>query len=80
MRELKRVPQLLHELKADKVEVVVLMGYTSALAAKATDIPTVVAFGAGDPVATGWSMDQRGLAAHLRYIGRGDDKRKYATR
>ena len=53
MGELKRVPQLLHELKAGKVEVVVLMGYPLALAAKATDIPTVVAFGAGDPVATG---------------------------
>ena len=53
MGDLKRVPQLLHELKADKVEVVVLMGYPLALAAKASDIATVVAFGAGDPVATG---------------------------
>src|SRR6185503_17122948 len=36
-----------------KVDAIVAIGFPTALAAKNTDIPTVVAFGAGDPVATG---------------------------
>jgi putative ABC transport system substrate-binding protein len=51
--EVKRLPQLLEEMKADKVDAVVTIGYPQALAAKAVGIPIVVAFGAGDPVATG---------------------------
>jgi putative tryptophan/tyrosine transport system substrate-binding protein len=47
-----RLPQLLQEMKADNVNALVVIGYPVALAAKATGIPTVVAFGAGDPVAT----------------------------
>jgi putative ABC transport system substrate-binding protein len=48
-----RVPQLLQEMKADKVDALVVFGFPLALAAKTAGIPTVVAFGAGDPVATG---------------------------
>ena len=47
-----RLPQLMQELKST-VDVIVTWGYPTALAAKVAGIPTVVAFGAGDPVATG---------------------------
>ena len=47
------VPQLLQEMKADGAETFVVTGFPVALAAKTTGIPTVVAFGAGDPLATG---------------------------
>jgi putative ABC transport system substrate-binding protein len=48
-----RVPQILQEMKAGKVDALVVIGFPAALAAKTLGIPTVVAFGAGDPVATG---------------------------
>jgi putative ABC transport system substrate-binding protein len=48
-----QLPQLMEELKASKVDVIVVFGYPAAVAAKAAGIPTVVAFGVGDPVATG---------------------------
>jgi putative ABC transport system substrate-binding protein len=48
-----RIPQLMEELKANKVDVIVAWGYPVVLAAKAAGIPTVVGFGVGDPVATG---------------------------
>jgi putative ABC transport system substrate-binding protein len=51
--QIGKLPALLQELKANKVDAIVAIGYPTALAAKSTDIPTVVAFGAGDPVATG---------------------------
>jgi ABC-type uncharacterized transport system substrate-binding protein len=44
---------LMEELKANKVDVIAVLGYPTAVAAKAAGIPTVVAFGVGDPVATG---------------------------
>src|SRR5665213_2874026 len=47
-----QLPHLMEDLKA-KVDVIVVMGYPAAVAAKAATIPTVVAFGVGDPVATG---------------------------
>lgn len=50
--DMHRVPQLLNEMKADKVDALVVTGFPVAVAAKATGIPTVVAFGAGDPVVT----------------------------
>jgi putative tryptophan/tyrosine transport system substrate-binding protein len=46
-------PQLIEQAKAGKVDIVVVTGYPVAVAAKAAGIPTVVAFGVGDPVATG---------------------------
>jgi putative ABC transport system substrate-binding protein len=51
--DMHRVPQLLQEMKANKVEALVVTGFPVALAAKTVGIATVVAFGAGDPVATG---------------------------
>jgi len=48
-----QIPDLLEELKAAHVEVVVTVGYPTAVAAKAVQLPTVLASGAGDPVATG---------------------------
>jgi putative ABC transport system substrate-binding protein len=48
-----QLPQLMDELKAAKVDAIVVFGYPTAVAAKAAGIPTVVAFGVGDPVATG---------------------------
>jgi ABC-type uncharacterized transport system substrate-binding protein len=48
-----QLPQQLENLKANKVDVVVVSGYPTALAAKMAGVPTVVAVGAGDPVATG---------------------------
>jgi putative ABC transport system substrate-binding protein len=47
------VPQLMLELVAAKVDVVVTISYPAAVAAKASGIPTVLASGSGDPVATG---------------------------
>ena len=47
-----QLPHLMEQLKA-KVDVIVVLGYPAAVAAKAATIPTVVAFGVGDPVATG---------------------------
>jgi len=48
-----RTPQLMQELKAAKVDVVVTIGYPPAAAAKASGVATVIATGSGDPVATG---------------------------
>jgi len=44
---------LLQAIKAEGVDALVTIGYQAALAAKESGIPTVVAQGAGDPVATG---------------------------
>ena len=45
--------QIMEQAKADKVDVIVAWGYPVVLAAKSSGIATVVAFGVGDPVATG---------------------------
>jgi putative ABC transport system substrate-binding protein len=47
------LPQLMDELKAAKLDAIVVFGYPAAVAAKVAGIPAVVAFGVGDPVATG---------------------------
>ena len=47
------MPQLMQELKAANVDVVVTVGYPAAAAAKGSGVPTVIASGSGDPVATG---------------------------
>jgi putative tryptophan/tyrosine transport system substrate-binding protein len=52
MGDVAKLPSLLQELKARDVDVVVGVGYVAALAAKAAGIPTVIAWGAGDPVET----------------------------
>ena len=51
--QLARLPELAHEVAVNKVDAVVAFGYPPAAAMKGTGIPTVVALGAGDPVATG---------------------------
>src|SRR4051794_34278651 len=51
--QLDGLPQMARDIAANKVDVVVAFGYPPAAAMKDTGIPTVVAFGAGDPVATG---------------------------
>jgi putative ABC transport system substrate-binding protein len=47
-----QTPQLMQELKAANVDVVVTVSYPAAVAAKASGVPTVIASGSGDPVAT----------------------------
>ena len=47
-----RFPALLQDFKASGVDVLMTVGYPTAAAAKATGIPTVIGWGAGDPVAT----------------------------
>jgi putative ABC transport system substrate-binding protein len=44
---------LIEQARAKNADIIVAWGYPVVLAAKAAGIPTVVAFGAGDPVATG---------------------------
>ena len=53
MGEVGKLPELVRALKADHADVIVAIGYPTALACKGENVPTVVAFGAGDPVATG---------------------------
>jgi putative ABC transport system substrate-binding protein len=48
-----KLAPLLQELKAGGVDAIVTVGYPTTLAAKTAAIPTVVASGVGDPVATG---------------------------
>jgi putative ABC transport system substrate-binding protein len=51
--DLAKLPQLVQEIAAHKADAVIVAGYPTALAAKAVGLATVVAAGAGDPVATG---------------------------
>src|SRR5215831_10420557 len=48
-----RLPQLVHDLEASQVEVLITIGYPPALAAKQGTRLPVVAINAGDPVSTG---------------------------
>ena len=48
-----QLPRLMQELKAADVGIVLTVGYPAAVTAKGSGIPTVIAGGAGDPVATG---------------------------
>jgi len=51
--DIGRLPQLAKEIAATGADAAVVLGWPPANAMKATNIPTVVALGAGDPVATG---------------------------
>jgi len=51
--QLTRLPQLARDIAASKADAVVVAGWPPANAMKVTGVPTVVALGAGDPVATG---------------------------
>lgn len=48
----RMLPELVQAMKADHADIIVAVGYPTALACKVEDIPTVVAWGTGDPVAT----------------------------
>jgi putative ABC transport system substrate-binding protein len=48
----RKLPELVQAIKADHADIIVAVGYPTALACKVEDIPTVVAWGTGDPVAT----------------------------
>lgn len=50
--DVTRLPALVTELKAKGVDAIVIVGYPTAMAAKAAGIPTVAASGIGDPVET----------------------------
>ena len=50
--DVTRLPALVTELKAKGVDAIVIVGYPTAMAAKAAAIPTVAASGIGDPVET----------------------------
>lgn len=47
------MPRLMEELKSAHVDAVVTVSYPAAVAAKQSGVPTVLASGSGDPVATG---------------------------
>ena len=51
--QLSRLPQLVRDIVASKVDAVVTTGWPTANTLKGTGVPTVVAVGGGDPVATG---------------------------
>lgn len=51
--EISKIPKVIQGFKANGVDAIVAVGYPTALAAKSAGIPTVIAYGAGDPVATG---------------------------
>ncbi len=46
------LPQLTQQMKADGTDVLIVVSYPCSLAAKQSGVPTVVASGCGDPVAT----------------------------
>ena len=51
--DVRQMPNLIQQLKAANVDVVVTVGYPAAAAAKASGAPTVIVTGSGDPVKTG---------------------------
>jgi putative ABC transport system substrate-binding protein len=53
MANVATLPALIGELKAAGAQILLGLGYPTALAAKAAGVPTVIFAGAGDPVATG---------------------------
>jgi putative ABC transport system substrate-binding protein len=63
-----RLPQLVAELVASKVEVIIALGYLPVLAAKQGTTLPVVAFSAGDPVATGLAASLARPGGHLTGI------------
>jgi putative ABC transport system substrate-binding protein len=50
--QVAKLPDLVRGIKADGADAIVAVGYPVALACKFANVPTVVGFGAGDPVAT----------------------------
>jgi putative tryptophan/tyrosine transport system substrate-binding protein len=50
--QVDKLGELLREMKADQIDAFVVTGFPATLACKVANVPTVVAVGAGDPVAT----------------------------
>jgi putative tryptophan/tyrosine transport system substrate-binding protein len=50
--DVAKLPALIAELKSRSVDAIVIVGYPTAMAAKAAGVPTVAASGVGDPVET----------------------------
>ena len=50
--QVNKLGETVRAMKADQVDLVVVTGFPTVLACKVENVPTVVAFGAGDPVAT----------------------------
>ncbi|MGB7036719.1 MAG: ABC transporter substrate-binding protein [Xanthobacteraceae bacterium] len=50
--QVNKLASLVQGMKADQIDAVVITGFPTALACKVAKVPTVVALGAGDPVAT----------------------------
>jgi len=63
-----RLPQLVAELVASKVELIIALGYLPVLAAKQGTTLPVVEFSAGDPVATGLADSLARPGGHLTGI------------
>ncbi len=53
MTDVAKLPGLIDQLRAKGAQILIVLGYPSAAAAKAAGVPTVIFSGAGDPVATG---------------------------
>jgi putative ABC transport system substrate-binding protein len=51
--QVSEIPRVIDQMKAAGVDVIVTVGYPTALAAKVSGIPVVIASGGGDPIATG---------------------------
>lgn len=51
-RQVNKLGDVIREMKAHQIDVTVATGFPTALACKVANVPTVVALGAGDPVAT----------------------------
>jgi putative ABC transport system substrate-binding protein len=63
-----RLPRLVDELVASKVDVIIAFGYPAALAAKQGTTTPIVVFGAGDPVDTGLVHSLARPGGHLTGI------------
>jgi putative tryptophan/tyrosine transport system substrate-binding protein len=50
--QVNKLGELIRAMKGNQIDVIVVTGFPTILACKAENVPTVVAFGAGDPVAT----------------------------
>jgi len=66
--ELAKIPQLIEDFKASGVDVLVTVGYPASRAAKAAGIKTVIAYGSGDPVATGLVSSLAGWSLAFRMM------------
>ena len=50
--QVSKLGEIVRDMKADQVDVIVAVGFPAIIACKVANVPTVVAYGGGDPVAT----------------------------